>query len=183
MVSGVAMPATEAPGGPWGTVSVLSSYWEAAGAASPVEILLATTTTSTSTTSTSSSTTTTTTTTTEAPPPTTAAPRPEAVTPEAYRVASTIEQIVRLAAREFGLPEQKFVDVVWCESKFNPEAKNPSSGALGLGQHLPEYWPSRARAVYGPDVQTPWNDPVVNARVTGWLWRTGGSGHWAECGG
>lgn len=37
--------------------------------------------------------------------------------------------------------------VMTCESKGNPNARNPYTGASGLFQHLPRYWPERARAV------------------------------------
>jgi len=80
------------------------------------------------------------------------------------------------AAREFGVPVGDFLRVIGCESGFNPSAVNPSSGALGLGQHLPRYWGGRAAALgysYGD-----WDDPRANARVSAWLWATSGPQHW-----
>lgn len=83
---------------------------------------------------------------------------------------------VRAAAREFGIPEEAFVRVIRCESGMNPRAVNSSSGALGLGQHLPRYWGARAAALgYGYDS---WSDPRANARVSAWLWATSGPQHW-----
>lgn len=86
------------------------------------------------------------------------------------------ETQVRAAAREFGIPEADFVRVIECESGMNPSAVNSSSGALGLGQHLPSYWPGRAAALgygYGD-----WDDARANARVSAWLWATSGPQHW-----
>lgn len=83
---------------------------------------------------------------------------------------------VRAAAREFGIPEEAFVRVVRCESGMNPAAVNRSSGALGLGQHLPRYYAARAAALgygYGS-----WSDARANARVSAWLWATSGPQHW-----
>lgn len=88
----------------------------------------------------------------------------------------SVEEHVREAAREFGIPEDAFVRVIRCESQMNPQAVNRSSGALGLGQHLPRYYAARAANLgygYGS-----WSDPRANARVSAWLWRTSGPQHW-----
>lgn len=84
--------------------------------------------------------------------------------------------IERAAAREFGVPEQTFVRVLGCESGHNPGAVNRTSGALGLGQHLPRYWGARAAALGYP--YGAWSDPRANARVSAWLWATSGPQHW-----
>lgn len=87
-----------------------------------------------------------------------------------------VVSIERAAAREFGIPEGDFVRVLGCESGHDPHAVNRSSGALGLGQHLPRYWGARAAALgysYGA-----WSDARANARVSAWLWRTSGPQHW-----
>lgn len=84
--------------------------------------------------------------------------------------------IERRAAAEFGVPADDFVRVIGCESGHNPLAVNSSSGALGLGQHLPRYWGARAAALgytYGD-----WSDARANARVSAWLWATSGPQHW-----
>lgn len=86
------------------------------------------------------------------------------------------ETQVRQAAREFGIPEADFVRVIRCESNMNPRAVNRSSGALGLGQHLPRYWRGRAAAL-GYDYDD-WSDARANARVSAWLWATSGPQHW-----
>jgi soluble lytic murein transglycosylase-like protein len=95
---------------------------------------------------------------------------------EMARRNASPEAQVRLAAREFGIPESEFVRVIQCESGMNPRAVNSSSGALGLGQHLPRYWGARAAALgysYGD-----WSDARANARVSAWLWATEGPHHW-----
>lgn len=87
-----------------------------------------------------------------------------------------VVSIERAAAREFGVPEGEFVRVLGCESGHNPRAVNASSGALGLGQHLPRYWGARAAALGYP--YSAWSDARANARVSAWLWRTSGPQHW-----
>lgn len=83
---------------------------------------------------------------------------------------------VRAAAREFHIDEVAFVRVIGCESGFNPSAVNSSSGALGLGQHLPWYWGARAAALgYSYD---DWDDARANARVSAKLWRDSGPQNW-----
>ncbi len=47
--------------------------------------------------------------------------------PEAYR------PYIASAAKEFGLPEDLLCGVIWCESRFRPEAES-SAGACGLMQ-------------------------------------------------
>ncbi len=67
--------------------------------------------------------------------------------------------------------------IIGCESRGNPSAKNPSSSASGLFQHLASAWPSRsAKAGWrGSDVF----DPVANTAVAAWLvYRGGGWSHW-----
>jgi soluble lytic murein transglycosylase-like protein len=72
------------------------------------------------------------------------------------------------------------VCVARVESGLNPSAVNPTSGALGLFQHMPQYWGGRAAALgYGYES---WSDPVANARVSAKLLAEGGPGHWAGSG-
>lgn len=66
--------------------------------------------------------------------------------------------------------------VIDCESGGNPDARNSTSGAAGLFQHLPRYWPARAAAA-GLPAADPY-DPEANIAVAAWLQRTGGWGHW-----
>lgn len=69
------------------------------------------------------------------------------------------------------------VDVVECESRGLPHAKNPRSTASGLFQHLASMWPPRAADAghAGADVF----DPVANTAVAAWLvYEGGGWRHW-----
>jgi hypothetical protein len=72
--------------------------------------------------------------------------------------------------------------VIACESRGEPSAKNPSSTASGLFQHLASQWRSRsAQAGWGgSDVF----DPVANVAVAAWLvYEGGGWSHWNASGG
>ncbi len=66
--------------------------------------------------------------------------------------------------------------IMECESKGKPNAKNPTSSASGLFQHLARLWPPRAEAAgfAGADVF----DPFANIAVAAWLLENGGPSHW-----
>jgi len=66
--------------------------------------------------------------------------------------------------------------IMECESKGKPDAKNPTSSASGLFQHLARLWPPRAEAAgfAGADVF----DPFANIAVAAWLLENGGPSHW-----
>lgn len=93
-------------------------------------------------------------------------------------MGSNVEQWRGLVSAYF--PAEQ-VDRALCimsyESGGNPSAKNPSSSASGLFQHLARYWPERsAKAGWaGADIF----DPTANTAVAAWLWSVGGWGHWA----
>lgn len=111
------------------------------------------------------------------PTSTTQAPDPVIVTPPAP--PGSVEQIIRAAAAEFGGSGDLLVSIARCESGLDPHAVNSSSGALGLFQHLPRYWPTRAAGLgYSFD---DWLDPTANARVSAKLLAEGGPGHWRAC--
>ena len=87
---------------------------------------------------------------------------------------------VRGALAEYGLgdEEDRFMRVMWCESRGDPDAVNAESGASGLMQHIPRYWDERARAA-GFQGASPF-DPIANIYASVWLLDTGGWNHW-EC--
>lgn len=93
-----------------------------------------------------------------------------------------IEQIVREAARKYGINEEHFVNIARCESTFNPNAVNTSyyenGHPSGLFQHISGYWPARA-AKYGYAGASVF-DAVANANVTAGMFRDGASNLW-EC--
>jgi len=75
----------------------------------------------------------------------------------------------------------RFMRIMHCESRGDPNAHNSSSGASGLLQHLPKYWPDRAATVGMADA-SPF-DPWANMYVSAWLALAapgGGWQHW-EC--
>lgn len=69
--------------------------------------------------------------------------------------------------------------IMACESKGDPNARNPYSGASGLFQHMPRYWSQRSSSAgYGGQSIF---DPVANVAVAAWLvydYPGGGWGHW-----
>ncbi len=83
------------------------------------------------------------------------------------------------------LVEQYFKpeDVAWamrvmkCESGGNPNAKNSSSGASGLFQHMPQYWDGRASKAGFPGASI--FDPEANIAASAYLFYHGGPGHWS----
>ncbi|MEE8491773.1 MAG: transglycosylase SLT domain-containing protein [Acidimicrobiia bacterium] len=137
----------------------------------PTTTTTSTTTTTTvppTTTTTSTSTTTTTTTvavtTTTYPRPTSAPLPPETV----YALVAAYFQ-----------PEdvERAVLIVWCESRYDASAVNPSSGASGLFQHIPRFWSERSQKAgwAGADIF----DPEANTAVAAWLrYSSGDWKHW-----
>ena len=69
------------------------------------------------------------------------------------------------------------IKVMNCESGGNPDAKNKSSGASGLFQHMPQYWAGRAKAAgfEGASIF----DPEANIAASAYLYYHGGPGHWS----
>lgn len=66
--------------------------------------------------------------------------------------------------------------VSYCESHWDANAKNPTSSASGLFQHLAKYWDERAAKAGWPGASI-W-DPEANTAVAAWLYYQGGPGHW-----
>lgn len=103
--------------------------------------------------------------------------------PTAPAPVGSVEQIVRQAARKYGLNEDHMVVVARCESSLNPRSVNYGYYAggghpSGLFQFIPSTWATMsAQAGYsGSDVF----NPVANANVAAWAWAHGMSGQW-EC--
>ena len=73
-----------------------------------------------------------------------------------------------------------FLTIMHRESRGQPEATNPSSGAAGLMQHMPQYWDQRAISA-GYAGASPY-DPIANINVSaGLLYQAAGGGwvHWS----
>ncbi len=127
--------------------------------------------TSTSTTTPNPPTTTTTSTTMVDPPPTTTTTQPSGgrlTEAEALGIISLF-----FAAQDVELA----LEVSYCESRWDPGATNPSSGAAGLFQHLPRFWADRSASAgwAGANIY----DAHANAAVSAWLvYEGGGWSHW-----
>lgn len=112
----------------------------------------------------------------EVPEPTpvpepTIAPEP---TPEPTVIAAetpdTIPSIICYS--EFAWNCDQALSIAWCESRYNPEAVNPYSGALGLFQMMPGYHWFRFQGGY-------WGDPWVNTIAAYSLWLEEGWEPWS----
>ncbi len=66
--------------------------------------------------------------------------------------------------------------IMECESRGEPDAKNPNSSASGLFQHLARLWPDRAEAAGFGDSDV--FEPFANIAVAAWLLENGGPSHW-----
>ncbi|MCP3993566.1 MAG: lytic transglycosylase domain-containing protein [bacterium] len=66
--------------------------------------------------------------------------------------------------------------IMECESRGDPNAKNPNSSASGLFQHLARLWSPRAEAAGFGDADV--FDPFANIAVAAWLLENGGPSHW-----
>ena len=58
------------------------------------------------------------------------------------------------------------VRIAWCESRFDPEAVNLRTGAVGLFQHLPQYWEERAESAGFPGADA--TDPRASTAAAAW---------------
>lgn len=93
----------------------------------------------------------------------------------------SVEQIVRAAARKYGIDENYFVSIAMCESTMNPSAVNTTyyenGHPSGIFQHISGYYPARA-AKYG--YSTDVFDAYSNANTTAAMFADGLQYLW-EC--
>lgn len=61
-------------------------------------------------------------------------------TPQIKPACVSVECQIRQVARDFNFPEETAVRIAWCESRFDPYAKNPNSTATGLYQFTIGTW-------------------------------------------
>jgi hypothetical protein len=106
------------------------------------------------------------------PPP---APAPAPPPPPAPGPAGgSIQQIILDAFAPLGAGAQQWaLRVAKCESGYNPNAVNRSSGAAGLFQFLPSTWaslPQHNQSVF---------NPVANAQAAAVLYQRSGPGQWS----
>lgn len=64
------------------------------------------------------------------------------------------------------------VRIAWCESRFDPESVNLRTGAIGLFQHLPQYWEERAINAGFPGADP--TDPEASTAAAAWAVYNGG---------
>lgn len=64
------------------------------------------------------------------------------------------------------------IRVAWCESRFDPEASDLRTGAVGLFKHLPRYWEERAANAGFPGA--PPTDPEASVAAAAWEVYQGG---------
>lgn len=100
---------------------------------------------------------------------------------EEVQAVGSVEQIVREAARRYGVDEDYLVHIAQCESSMNPNVVNynyyENGNPSGLFQHLSGYFPARAEKYgYSTDVF----DPYANANVTAAMFADGLQSLW-EC--
>ena len=94
----------------------------------------------------------------------------------------TVEQwrnTVTTAILNYGGPASdtdRFLRIMQCESRGQPDATNTSSGAAGLMQHMPQYWDQRAISA-GYAGSSPY-DPTANINVSAWLIYQASGGGW-----
>lgn len=91
----------------------------------------------------------------------------------------TIEERIRMKAREYGIDENLAVNIARCESDLDPGAKNPYSSAGGLFQDLTSTWLSTLKRMGLPENLDRY-DAQTSIMVNMWLLSTDGSGHWNE---
>jgi hypothetical protein len=90
---------------------------------------------------------------------------------------ATIQAIIRDAAAAWGADPDQLLRVAYCESRYNPNAYNPTSGASGLFQFLPRTWSANSvRAGYGG--ASPF-DAVANANTAAMMFAAGQAGQWS----
>lgn len=82
-------------------------------------------------------------------------------------------QVRALVSRYFAAEDvNKAVRVAWCESRFDPNSTNLRTGAVGLFQHLPQYWEERASEAGFPGAQP--TDPAASTAAAAWAVYDGG---------
>ncbi|TME41417.1 MAG: hypothetical protein E6I57_04635 [Chloroflexi bacterium] len=96
---------------------------------------------------------------------------------QAPPVPGDIASIIRSAAANWGADPDQLLRVAWCESRYNPSAYNPSSGASGLFQFLASTWAANSvRAGYAG--ASPF-DAVANANTAAYMFANGQARQWS----
>jgi hypothetical protein len=108
-------------------------------------------------------------------------PADEAILGErCFSLTAAVERWRELVEKHFKKQHVTWaLNIIACESGGNPNAKNASSGASGLFQHMPQYWASRAAAAGFPGASI--FDPEANIAASAHLLYAAGGGpqHWS----
>lgn len=105
--------------------------------------------------------------------PAPAAAQPAAAAPAPAPQPPTVPQVIQTAFTPLGPDAVNWaLRVSSCESEYNPQAVNSSTGAAGLFQFLPSTWASSPYAASSPF------DPTANAQAAAWLYQTSGPSQW-----
>jgi len=96
-----------------------------------------------------------------------------------YTGSDVVERWRPLVEQYFQVSDVEWaLRIIACESGGYPNAKNPTSSASGLFQHLARYWDGRSDAAGWKDASI-W-DPEANVAVAAWLLEKNGKASW-EC--
>lgn len=76
---------------------------------------------------------------------------PVKLTEEQLKRARAVQPLVAKAARDHGIDPNLLNGIIYNESKFNPKARNPKSGAAGLMQLMPGTSKAMARRLERPN--------------------------------
>ena len=85
-----------------------------------------------------------------------------------------VEALIRTYFNDADVPWA--LRVSYCESHWDASAKNPTSSASGLFQHLARYWDDRSAKAGWPGANI--FDPNANTAVAAWLYYNYGPSHW-----
>lgn len=98
----------------------------------------------------------------------------------AYDSPTYVECAVKDAAVTYGVDVDVLAGLVWCESRFDPDAVNRRSGATGLAQFLEKTW-EWVQSLGAPYAHLPRTHARANAFTAAWLIarpELGGIDHW-----
>lgn len=82
-------------------------------------------------------------------------------------------EVRALVSIYFDAPDvNRAIRIAWCESRFDPEAMDLGTGAVGLFKHLPRYWEERAANAGFAGAQP--TDPEASVAAAAWAVYDGG---------
>lgn len=89
-------------------------------------------------------------------------------------------EIIR-QAQEYGVPVEEALDIAFCESSFNPNAKNPNSSAVGLYQFLSGTFLEGVKKRNLDWTLDDRYDPKKNIDMAMWMMSRGEYWRWKDC--